>query len=210
MSFESSYKSHISTSDSSNSDDLANSNQANYRRRYERRRQANHMMDHMMDGFIMANPAEIYAAVNQVPRAPRTLVPRDRESGPDRLWSDYFADNPIFPPNYFRRRFRMQKYVFLRIGEVLTTRNEFFKHRPDATGRLGASGLQKCTTAIRLLAYDTSFDSVDNHLRISASLARDSLQLFVEGVVSHFSDEYLRQPTEIDYYLQLNNGDHLA
>ncbi|XP_057248145.1 uncharacterized protein LOC125493769 [Beta vulgaris subsp. vulgaris] len=76
-------------------------------------------------------------------------------------------------------------------------------------GRLGASGLQKCTTAIRLLAYDTSFDSVDNHLRISASLARDSLQLFVEGVVSHFSDEYLRQPTEIDYYLQLNNGDHL-
>ncbi|XP_010677857.1 uncharacterized protein LOC104893448 [Beta vulgaris subsp. vulgaris] len=92
----------------------------------------------------------------------------------------------------------MRKHVFLRIVEVLTTRNECFKQRPDATGRLGASGLQKCTTAIRLLAYDTSADSVDDYLRISASLARDSLQHFVEGVVSHFSDEYLRRPTETD------------
>ncbi|XP_048501295.1 uncharacterized protein LOC125497681 [Beta vulgaris subsp. vulgaris] len=198
MSSESSYNNHISTSDSSNSDDVANSNQANYRRRYERRRQANRLMDQMMDGFIMANPADTYAAVNQVPRASRTLVPRDRESGHDRLWRDYFADNPIFPPNYFRRRFRMRKHVFLRIVEVLITRNEFFKQRPDATGRLGASGLQKCTAAIRLLAYGTSADSVDDYLRISASLARDSLQHFVEGVVSHFGDEYLRRPTEID------------
>ncbi|XP_010696379.1 uncharacterized protein LOC104908905 [Beta vulgaris subsp. vulgaris] len=82
--------------------------------------------------------------------------------------------------------------------EVLITRNEFFKQRPAATGRLGASGLQKCTTAIRLLAYGTSADSVDDYLRISASLARDSLQHFVEGVVSHFGDEYVRRPTETD------------
>ena len=145
--------------------------------------------------------------VNQVPRAPRTLVERDREDGHNRLWNDYFADPPVFPPNLFRRRFRMRKHVFLRIVHTLEERHQFFQQRQDATGRFGASALQKCTAALRLLAYGTAADSVDDYLRISASLARDSLQHFVEGVVSYFSDDYLRRPNEEDMARLLRDGE---
>ncbi|XP_021732696.1 uncharacterized protein LOC110699510 [Chenopodium quinoa] len=145
--------------------------------------------------------------VNQVPRAPRTLVERDREDGHNRLWNDYFADPPVFPPNLFRRRFRMRKHVFLRIVHTLEERHQFFQQWQDTTGRFGASALQKCTAALRLLAYGTATDSVDDYLRISASLARDSLQHFVEGVVSYFSDDYLRRPNEEDMARLLRDGE---
>ncbi|XP_010673359.3 protein ALP1-like [Beta vulgaris subsp. vulgaris] len=111
------------------------------------------------------------------------------------------------PPRLFRRRFRMQKHVFLRIVDVLINKNTFFQQRPDATGRLGASALLKCTAAIRLLAYATSADSVDDYLKISGSLARDSLQHFVEGVVAEFGDEYLRRPNETDLTRLLYAGE---
>ncbi|XP_056685565.1 uncharacterized protein [Spinacia oleracea] len=87
---------------------------------------------------------------NQVPRAPRVLVQRNRDDGNDRLWNDYFTDQPVFPPSLFRRRFRMKKHVFL---------------------------------PMRLLAYGTAADNVEDYLRISSSLARYSLQHFVEGTV---------------------------
>ncbi|XP_048501325.1 uncharacterized protein LOC104908229 [Beta vulgaris subsp. vulgaris] len=204
MSSESSYNSNISSSSSSNSDDpnsythiqITRNNE--YMRRSERRRQTTRLMDQMMERFVMANPAELYAMVTQVPRAPRTVVPRDRDEGHHRLWNDYFAENPVYPPQMFRRRFRMQKHVFLRIEQVLTSKNSFFQQRPDAAGKLGASSLLKCTAAMRLLAYGGAADSVDDYLKISASLARDSLRHFVEGVVAHFGDEYLRKPNEAD------------
>ncbi|XP_048501307.2 uncharacterized protein LOC125497693 [Beta vulgaris subsp. vulgaris] len=195
MSSESSYNSNISSSSSSNSDDpnsythiqITRNNE--YMRRSERRRQTTRLMDQMMERFVMANPAELYAMVTQVPRAPRTVVPRDRDEGHHRLWNDYFAENPVYPPQMFRRRFRMQKHVFLRIEQVLTSKNSFFQQRPDAAGKLGASSLLKCTAAMRLLAYGGAADSVDDYLKISASLARDSLRHFVEGVVAHFGDD---------------------
>ncbi|XP_021761766.1 uncharacterized protein LOC110726594 [Chenopodium quinoa] len=60
---------------------------------------------------------------------------------------------------------------------------------------------------MRLIAYGTSADSVDDYIRISASLARDSLQHFVEGIVSYFSDEYLRKPNEEDLVRLLRIGE---
>ncbi|XP_010666367.1 uncharacterized protein LOC104883523 [Beta vulgaris subsp. vulgaris] len=151
-----------------------------------------------MESFAMANLAELYAMVTQVPRAPITVVSRDRDEGHNQLWNDYFVKNSVYPPQTFWRRFRMQKNVFLRIVEVLTLQNSFFQQRRDAVGKLDASSLLKCTTVIRLLAYGETADSVDNYLKISASLARDSLQHFVEGVVAQFGDEYLRKPNEAD------------
>ncbi|XP_021761811.1 uncharacterized protein LOC110726649 [Chenopodium quinoa] len=202
--------SNSSNSSSNSSNSSANTNQNfddDYNRRYERRRQANRLVDRMMDEFIMTNPVEFFQMVNQVPRAPRTLVERDREDGHKRLWNDYFADPPVFPPNLFRRRFCMRKQVFLRIVHTLEERHQFFQQRQDATGRFGASALQKCTVALRLLAYGTAADFVDDYLRISASLAQDSLQHFVEGVVSYFSDDYLRRPDEEDMARLLRDGE---
>ncbi|KAH7850336.1 hypothetical protein Vadar_031206 [Vaccinium darrowii] len=45
----------------------------------------------------------------------RTVIQRGHLAGQQRLFLDYFADQPVFPPNVFRRRFRMRRSLFLRI-----------------------------------------------------------------------------------------------
>ncbi|XP_021740397.1 uncharacterized protein LOC110706749 [Chenopodium quinoa] len=78
--------------------------------------------------------------------------------------------------------------------------NDYFSPQPlsDATGRLGASTLQKCTAAIQMLAYGTSADAVDEYLKIALSTAREGLAHFVEGVVAQFGPEYLRRASTMD------------
>ncbi|XP_021723982.1 uncharacterized protein LOC110691372 [Chenopodium quinoa] len=105
---------------------------------------------------------------------------------------------PLYPANMFRRRFRMRKNVFTRIVNQLSESDVYFQQRPDATGRLGASPLQKCTAAIRMLAYGTSADAVDEYLKIASSTAREGLAHFVEGVVAQFGPEYLRRANTMD------------
>uniref|UniRef100_A0A0D2ZVH9 Uncharacterized protein n=1 Tax=Brassica oleracea var. oleracea TaxID=109376 RepID=A0A0D2ZVH9_BRAOL len=39
----------------------------------------------------------------------RAYVERKREAGHNRLWNDYFSEDPTFLPHLFRRRFRMNK-----------------------------------------------------------------------------------------------------
>lgn len=58
----------------------------------------------------------------------------------------------------------MRKHVFLRIMEAVTSSDGFFTQRPDATGGMGLSSLQKCTAAMRMLAYGLAADAVDEYL----------------------------------------------
>uniref|UniRef100_A0A0D3ARI1 Uncharacterized protein n=1 Tax=Brassica oleracea var. oleracea TaxID=109376 RepID=A0A0D3ARI1_BRAOL len=51
-------------------------------------------------------------------------------------------------------------------GEGLNYEVEFFRQKKDALGRLSLSPLQKCTAAIRCLAYGTAADTVDEYLRL--------------------------------------------
>jgi hypothetical protein len=53
----------------------------------------------------------------------------------------------------FRRKFRMNKPLFLRIVAAISDWDPFFTERVDATGRSGHSPLQKCTAAIRMLVF---------------------------------------------------------
>ncbi|XP_057247758.1 uncharacterized protein LOC130589988 [Beta vulgaris subsp. vulgaris] len=92
----------------------------------------------------------------------------------------------------------MHKHIFLRIVEGVTTEDDgFFTQKPDAIGRIGASALQKCTTVIRMLAYGSSSDAVDEYLKIASSTARECLLHFVEGV-ARFGPEYLRKANAND------------
>jgi hypothetical protein len=47
-----------------------------------------------------------------------------------------------------------------RLGEY----SPYFTQREDALGWLGLSPLQKCTTSMRLLAYGSDADSIDEYL----------------------------------------------
>jgi len=74
-------------------------------------------------------------------RRHRRYFRRDREGAHDRLYEDYFADNCNFPPEYFRRRYRMRRTLFLRIVDRLGEYSPYFTQRVDAINRLGFSPL---------------------------------------------------------------------
>uniref|UniRef100_A0A0D2ZS75 Myb-like domain-containing protein n=1 Tax=Brassica oleracea var. oleracea TaxID=109376 RepID=A0A0D2ZS75_BRAOL len=78
-----------------------------------------------------------------------------------------------------RRRFRMNKPLFLRIVERISNEVPYFQQIRNACGRNGLSALQKCTSTIRMLAYGQSGDTYDEYLRLG-------------------DNEYLRIPTPED------------
>ncbi|KAI5446185.1 hypothetical protein KIW84_014152 [Lathyrus oleraceus] len=48
--------------------------------------------------------------------------------------------------------------------DALGNYDEYFQMGIDATGKMGLSPLQKCTTAIRMLAYGSPADLVDEYV----------------------------------------------
>jgi hypothetical protein len=92
----------------------------------------------------------------------RRYINRDHAEDHNRLFAKYFCENPLYTDEQFRRRFRMRKHVFfLRIVEALGVWSPYFRLRRDAFGKVGLSPLQKCTAAIRMLAYGTPADFMD-------------------------------------------------
>ncbi|GKB57977.1 putative nuclease HARBI1 isoform X2 [Tanacetum coccineum] len=81
----------------------------------------------------------------------------------------------------FRRRFRMNKVLFMRIVDALSDHYEYFKQRNDALGIRGLSPIQKFTAAIRQLAYGTPAE-VMTILRISEVLPLNAKRTFVRYV----------------------------
>ena len=60
-------------------------------------------------------------------RKKRVHIERNREEGDVRLWNDYFSDTPTYPDNLFRRRFRINKPLFMHIVALLFKEVEFFR-----------------------------------------------------------------------------------
>ncbi|XP_072148025.1 uncharacterized protein [Setaria viridis] len=173
--------------------------------------------DEIVEEFVMqigdGLKADIEGGTSSVTRrrrqsGPRRYIPRSREQGHDDLVANYFSANPIFTDEMFRRRFRMNKPLFLRIVETLSNWDPYFTRRVDATGREGHSPLQKCTAAIRMLAYGSPADQLDDVLKIAASTSLEILGKFAVGVIECFGQEYLRPPTsdELEKILQENEA----
>ncbi|XP_048623319.1 uncharacterized protein LOC111209293 [Brassica napus] len=141
-------------------------------------------------------------------RKKRVYIERNREEGHVCLWNDYFSETPTYPGNFFRRRLRMNKPLFMHIVDRLSNEVQFFRQKQDALGRLGLSALQKCTAAIRVLAYGIAADTVDEYLRLGESTTRKCLEHFVEGIINLFGEEYLRRPTPADLQRLLDIGEH--
>jgi hypothetical protein len=142
------------------------------------------------------------------PKRRRKKIDRSREEGHIRLFNDYFSENPVYTDAQFRRRFRMHRHVFLRIVAALGNHDEYFQMRVDATGKMGLSPLQKCTAAIRMLAYGSPADIVDEYVRIGESTTIECLERFVRGVNEVFGAEYLRRPNnnDVDRLLQMGEA----
>jgi hypothetical protein len=74
----------------------------------------------------------------------------------------------------------MRRHLFLKLVDALQQHDDYFVQKRDAAGILGLSPLQKMTAAIRMLAYGTSADSVDDYVRIEKSTALESLKRFLQ------------------------------
>ncbi|KAM6542923.1 hypothetical protein CsatB_007370 [Cannabis sativa] len=131
-----------------------------------------------------------------IPR--RISIRRNSLEGHKRLFQDYFAESPTYPPNIFRRRFRMERHLFLRIQAEVEAYDPYFIQRRNVAGTLGHSGLAKITAAMRILAYGVSGDFVDEYLRIAENTSTECLKKFVKAVIGIFSNEYLRSPNKND------------
>ncbi|CAK8565464.1 unnamed protein product [Lathyrus sativus] len=101
----------------------------------------------------------------------------------------------------------MHKHVFLRIVEALGQHDEYFRMMVDATGRASLSPLQKCTDVIRMLAYGTSADSVDDYLRIGETTTLKCVDTFTRGMINIFGAQYLRRPNAEDIERLMQMGE---
>uniref|UniRef100_A0A0D3AM26 DDE Tnp4 domain-containing protein n=1 Tax=Brassica oleracea var. oleracea TaxID=109376 RepID=A0A0D3AM26_BRAOL len=101
----------------------------------------------------------------------------------------------------------MNKSLFMGIGHRLSTKIPYFRLTEDATGRTSLSLLQKCTAAIRQLAYGGAAYQQDKYIRLAETTARKCLHNFTAGIITLFDDEYLRHPTPEDLERLLHTGD---
>lgn len=113
---------------------------------------------------------------------PRTYHQRDRVGAEEILLNDYFVENAKYGADQFRRRFRMHKPLFLCIVHVMETTYEHFHTTFDAQQQKSFTALQKCTSAIRRLAYGSMADSLDEYLNMSEKTSRESLYNFCYGI----------------------------
>jgi len=127
---------------------------------------------------------------NQVPRYRGSVkgrapaLDRDRVAVHAQLWREYFhPTNPLFKEHLFRRRFRMSRKVFLRIKHGVKTYDDYFQLKRDATGKLGFTSYQKCTAAVRMLAYGVAGDLANEYLRMGESTCLESMYRFCRAVV---------------------------
>ncbi|XP_024630899.1 uncharacterized protein [Medicago truncatula] len=115
-----------------------------------------------------------------------------------RLIDDYFANEPTYDDAMFRRRYWMQKHVFLRIVGELSISDNYFTQRVDAANKEGISPLAKCTTSMRMLAYGVAADAVDEYIKIGGTTTLKCLRRFCKGIIRLYEQVYLRAPTQDD------------
>ena len=106
----------------------------------------------------------------------RVHIERNREECDVRLWNDYFSETPAYPQNLFRRRFRMNKPLLMHIVDRLSNEVHFIRQKKDCLGRLSLSPLQKCIATIRVLAYGTAADTIDECLQLGATTTQLGLE----------------------------------
>ncbi|KAL3645413.1 hypothetical protein CASFOL_010593 [Castilleja foliolosa] len=136
----------------------------------------------------------------------RKFIYRDHQAAHERLMSDYFDESCTYTDAQFRRRYRMNRPLFLRIVESMSNFDVYFTQRRNSAGKLGLSPIQKCTVALRMLAYGVAADVCDEYVKIGESTAVECTQRFCEGVIAMFQDEYLRRPNVQDLERLLEVG----
>jgi hypothetical protein len=137
-------------------------------------------------------------------RPGRRYVHRDREVCDEHLHRDYFAEDSTFDALKFRRRFKMRRELFLYIVQEVCAFDPWFVQKCDGVDRLGLSSLQKCTAAMRMLAYGIPIDATDEYCRTGESTTIEAMKRFTIAIRGCFESRFLRLPTQDDFQRQLD------
>ncbi|KAL6272631.1 hypothetical protein ACE6H2_023323 [Prunus campanulata] len=128
----------------------------------------------------------------------RPNVDRHRHSRGKNLLEDYFIPQSLYSDVDFRRRYRMQPHLFNKIMHDICNYDEYFVQKKDVVGNLGLLPEQKFTAVIRMLAYGSSADQVDEIVRMGKSTILEALVRFCDAVETLYTRDYLRRPTPRD------------
>jgi len=128
----------------------------------------------------------------------RNTIDRNREVGCETLMNDWFVEEPKYDETYFRKKFRMDKSMFLKIVGDIEARYPYFQEGYDARGKKSFTAIQKCTSAIRQLGTGNAPDEYDEYLCMAARTSRENLDHFCAAIIELYGREYLRRPTTHD------------
>ncbi|KAL6269417.1 hypothetical protein ACE6H2_026328 [Prunus campanulata] len=92
----------------------------------------------------------------------------------------------------------MRRELLNRIMEQIVPFDDYFKQKPDATGKLGFSPQVKMTIAMRILAYGTAADLNDDYLKMAETTSFEACKRFCHAVNNLYGAEYLRKPMRAD------------
>eukprot|EP00171_Calliarthron_tuberculosum_P007479 IDg7479t1 len=137
-------------------------------------------------------------------------VDRQHSEGHARLVRDYFSDAPTYDDTTFARRFRVSWHIFLEIVRAVCEIDTYFVQKTNCAGVRGLSALQKCTAAMRMLAYGGAADVLDEYMRMAESTSLEALMRFCRAVVQKYGDAYLRPPTKDEVIVLLRRGAYLG
>ncbi|XP_028058336.1 uncharacterized protein LOC114262181 [Camellia sinensis] len=157
---------------------------------------------------MLVNDSDFSESDNDLEMPKAVTIDKELLNSHERLFLDYFAESPVYPPELCRKRFRMKRSLFLRIQAAVEAHDPYFLQKRNCVGKLGLPSLQKITVALRMLAYGVAADFMDEYVRIGESTAIESLKYFVKAVVDIFSNEYFRSPNSNDITKLLAVGEN--
>lgn len=84
-----------------------------------------------------SNPYNNYVITTYKHTIRVTQHDRKHETGNDNLFEQYFSNDPIYHPQVFQERFRMQISLFRRIMNKIVVTNENFQQKRNVVEHLG-------------------------------------------------------------------------
>lgn len=92
----------------------------------------------------------------------------------------------------------MNRDLWEKITTEVIAGNEFFWQKPDGLGRMGFHGLHKCVVAMRMLAYGSIADALDDAYEMAESTVLKCVKEFASTIIELYEKDYLRPPTETE------------
>ncbi|XP_070660721.1 uncharacterized protein [Malus domestica] len=108
-------------------------------------------------------------------------------------WGDSVAGRSYKPRNKAMTHANLMNNYF-----NLNSANPYFRHKLDRAGRPGFSPHQKVTIALRMMAYGSSTDLMDETHGMSESTCLDTLAELCKTIVQLYKEEYLCEPNQED------------